>query len=75
MRCLCYSIPCTGDDSTLVFAMDIVDLEPAMMYFVRLATLHSDGSSSAVLSRLGPEVVFDTKPINCAPKTKSCLIS
>lgn len=49
---------------------DIVDLEPGTPYSVRLAAYNLlDGAV-----RPGPEVVFDTKPVDCTPKRKRCVV-
>eukprot|EP01031_Cornospumella_fuschlensis_P028164 gene28164-34009_t len=50
---------------------DVVDLEPGTPYSLRLVARNTQDSS--VL--LGPEVIFDTKPIDCTPKRKRCVIS
>ena len=46
--------------------------QPGNPYFVRFVLVNSaDGSEHA-----GPETVFDTKPVDCTPKTeKKCVIS
>lgn len=49
---------------------DVVDLKPGTPYFVRLAII--DQASGA--KTFGPETVFDTKPIDCTPKKRSCVI-
>lgn len=49
--------------------MDIVDLDPGTPYFVRLVLLEND-----IINEIGPESVFDTKPIDCTPKKKTCII-
>jgi len=50
---------------------DVVDLNPGTPYFVRLAVYNRDDGSVS----FGPETVFDTKPVNCVPKRKKCIIS
>lgn len=49
--------------------MDIVDLDPGTPYFVRLVLLQE-----TEIVETGPETVFDTKPIDCTPKKKTCSI-
>ena len=46
------------------------DLEPGTAYSVRFIVL-KNGTDLVV----GPETVFDTKPINCTPKRKTCTIA
>jgi hypothetical protein len=48
---------------------DVVDLKPGTPYCVRLLVI--DDSDR----QYGPETVFDTKPIDCTPKQKKCIIS
>lgn len=50
-------------------AFDVVDLEPGTPYSVRLAVVYQTGEE-----QFGPETVFDTKPIDCTPKQKKCVI-
>ena len=50
---------------------DLVDLKPGTPYFVRLLVINKVEQSRT----FGPETVFDTKPIDCTPKKKSCIIS
>lgn len=70
-----YNIPASCQDGVnlelLLKEADLVDLKPGTPYFVRLAVLKIDDNSLTV----GPETVFDTKPIDCTPKKKSCIIS
>ena len=40
-------------------------------YFVRLVLIDSD----EIVQVIGPETVFDTAPVNCTPKERSCIIS
>ena len=47
-----------------------MDLKPGTPYFVRLAVEKISGELE-----YGPETVFDTKPIDCTPKRKTCEIS
>jgi hypothetical protein len=50
---------------------DIVDLEPGTAYNVRFLLKNlKDGSQ-----QIGPETVFDTKPIDCTPKGRNCILS
>ena len=60
------------DEQNTFSGEDIVDLEPGNPYFVRFALINdADGST-----QYGPETVFDTKPVDCTPKTeKKCVIS
>lgn len=54
-----------------VAVADVVDLKPGTPYFVRLVLVDvSTGSKE-----FGPDTVFDTKPIDCTPKQKKCIIS
>ena len=48
----------------------VVDLKPGTPYYVRLTAVTKDGQKTA-----GPETVFDTKPIDCTPKSRKCIIS
>jgi hypothetical protein len=50
---------------------DLVDLEPGTPYAVRLVAVSTINGDITC----GPEVVFDTKPIDCTPKGKRCAIS
>lgn len=51
---------------------DIVDLKPGTPYFVRIKLVFEDDNSVLV----GPETVFDTKPVDCTPsRKKKCIIS
>ena len=52
-----------------ITAADVVDLKPGTPYCVRLAVQDEDKID------VGPETVFDTKPIDCTPKQKKCVIS
>lgn len=49
---------------------ELVDLKPGTAYSVRLALRNSTGDTLV----LGPQVIFDTKPIDCGPK-RSCSVS
>jgi hypothetical protein len=51
--------------------MDVVDLNPGTPYFVRLAIYNNDDGSVVY----GPDTVFDTRPVDCVPKRKRCIIS
>jgi hypothetical protein len=52
---------------------NLVDLEPGTPYSIRFVVTSLSGEK-----KYGPETVFDTKPIGCAPKkdkkTKTCSI-
>lgn len=48
----------------------VVDLKPGTPYYVRLCAVTKDGQKT-----VGPETVFDTKPIDCTPKSRKCVIS
>ena len=48
----------------------MVDLKPGTPYFVRLAVEKCGGELE-----FGPETLFDTKPVDCTPKRKTCTIS
>ena len=50
---------------------DVVDLKPGTPYFVRIVVANSATGELIV----GPETVFDTKPVDCTPKSKRCVIS
>jgi hypothetical protein len=51
---------------------DIVDLKPGTPYFVRIAIKDLDNGTVVI----GPETVFDTKPVDCTPsRKKKCIIS
>lgn len=64
-----FSIPKDQQTVTLT-AADVVDLKPGTPYYLRLAV---ESSSGELLC--GPETVFDTKPIDCTPKSKKCILS
>eukprot|EP01039_Chlorochromonas_danica_P002137 gene2135-2331_t len=49
---------------------DVVDLEPGTPYSVRLVAVNEQNGSKVI----GPESVFDTKPVDCGPKRKKCTI-
>ena len=49
---------------------EAVDLKPGTPYFIRLTAIEQGGEKI-----VGPETVFDTKPIDCTPKKKKCTIS
>jgi hypothetical protein len=70
-----YNIPATCQDGvrleTLLKEADLVDLKPGTPYFVRLVVFKKDDQSLTI----GPETVFDTKPIDCTPKKKTCIVS
>lgn len=57
-------------DNSVVLA-DLVDLEPGTAYQVRFTLRNADDDS---LIENGAETVYDTKPIDCGPKGKSCII-
>ncbi len=48
----------------------LADLEPGTPYCVRLIISGVNGD----IVEVGPETVFDTAPINCTPKQRTCLI-
>jgi hypothetical protein len=50
---------------------DVVDLKPGTPYFVRIAVINNDLGTR----QFGPETVFDTKPVDCTPKKRRCIIS
>lgn len=54
-----------------ILVADVVDLEPGTAYFVRFVVVESSSGNRT----FGPETVFDTKPIDCTPKKKKCVIS
>ena len=60
------------DEQNTFNGEDIGDLEPGNPYFIRFVLISDvDGSVQC-----GPETVFDTKPVDCTPKTeKKCIIS
>jgi hypothetical protein len=67
-----YSVPLDSSSGAHLTSADLpemVDLNPGTPYFVRLAAVDSSGNKS-----IGPETVFDTKPIDCGPKSR-CTIS
>ena len=59
-----------GESVDVNDVVDAVDLKPGTPYFVRLAEEDENGNR-----QFGPETVFDTKPIDCTPKKKKCIIS
>eukprot|EP01038_Epipyxis_sp_PR26KG_P005814 gene5814-8020_t len=56
---------------------DLIDLKPGTAYSIRLAIeeINSKESESKSVWHYGAETVFDTKPIDCTPKKKNCIIS
>lgn len=60
-----------GNVKVDVRGMSIEDLDPGTPYCVRF--ILCDESESVV--QYGPETVFDTAPVDCGPKKKSCIIS
>ncbi len=60
----------TGDTINVNHIVDAVDLKPGTPYFVRLMVKDEAGNQ-----QIGPETVFDTKPIDCTPKKRSCVVS
>ncbi len=60
-----------SNGEVLLKQADLVDLKPGTPYFVRLLVINKVEQSRT----FGPETVFDTKPIDCTPKKKSCIIS
>ena len=57
-------------DNSIILA-DLVDLEPGTAYQVRF-TLRNAKDDTVIEN--GPATVYDTKPIDCGPKGKSCII-
>ena len=57
------------DDENTFSGEDIADLEPGNPYFIRFLLIAADGTK-----QYGPETVFDTKPVDCTPKEKKCVI-
>ncbi len=70
-----FAISSSGEGVTLEIVLkeaDLVDLKPGTPYFVRLALVNKADKNNVIL---GPETVFDTKPVDCTPKKKTCCIS
>ena len=66
-----FEVKPNGENSTKILfdKAALVDLKPGTAYSIRLLVVVNENS---VL--IGPETVFDTKPIDCTPK-KKCTIS
>ena len=60
-----------NDEVSVADIADLVDLKPGTPYFVRLVVVDTTSQSR----EFGPETVFDTKPIDCTPKRKTCILS
>jgi len=60
----------SNDDGVELKEADVVDLKPGTPYYVRLYANCKDGN---IIN--GPDTVFDTKPIDCTPKRKRCIIN
>mgnify|MGYP005991826861 CR=1 FL=1 len=63
-------IPIDSVEGAKLSEADVVDLKPGTPYYVRLSAMGKDGEA-----QVGPETVFDTKPIDCTPKNRKCIIS
>jgi hypothetical protein len=63
----CHDVEVAGGANE-VQVVDVIDLEPGTPYFVRLVVVNDVDVSE------GPACVFDTKPIDCTPKRKTCQI-
>lgn len=63
----CFTLD-VASGATEVEVMEVEDLEPGTPYFVRLVVETESGIVE------GPACVFDTKPIDCTPKRKNCVI-
>lgn len=61
---------CKEKQDIVLTEADVVDLKPGTPYYVRLAIEKKNGDIE-----FGPETVFDTKPIDCTPKGRKCIIS
>lgn len=55
--------------TTELTVFEFADLKPGTPYFVRLIVKSDTGDV-----KIGPETVIDTKPIDCTPKKKTCLV-
>jgi hypothetical protein len=70
-----YTIPSNtkGDVQVelLLKEADLVDLKPGTPYYVRFILFDRKNGTFEV----GPATVFDTKPVDCTPKRKKCVIS
>lgn len=60
--------PINSNDSSVT--VSLVDLEPGTPYCLRFVI------KTGSIRRIGPETVFDTKPLGCAPegKKKNCIV-
>ena len=58
------------NEGVVLTETDVVDLIPGTPYYVRLIAITNDNNIIT-----GPDTVFDTKPIDCTPKQKKCIIS
>lgn len=60
-----------SDTEITLTEADLIDLKPGTAYSIRFAVIKADNACNIY----GPETVFDTKPIDCTPKKKNCIIS
>ena len=60
------------DGSVNISNIEVDDLNPGTPYCIRLAYFNKRTDE---LIEAGPEIVFDTSPVDCTPKKKSCIIS
>lgn len=60
-------------DITVSSSVCVEDLEPGTPYAVRFIVV--DANETEHIVQIGPETVFDTSPVDCGPKKKSCVIS
>lgn len=62
-------IPIGADCTVKSSSINVEDLNPGTPYCIRLGLFNGD-----VLAESGPEIVFDTSPVDCTPKRK-CIVS
>lgn len=70
-QCKDFFVPSNQIAQITLTEADIVDLKPGTPYYVRIAVVNLASGEVTV----GPETVFDTKPVDCTPKKKKCIIS
>ena len=66
-------ITITTSTSLTLTDADVIGLNPGTPYCIRLMVINLSTNKA----EYGPEIVFDTKPIDCGPKGKSsgCVIN
>ena len=61
-----------ADGTINISNINVDDLNPGTPYSIRLCFINS---KTGDLIETGPEIVFDTAPVDCTPKKKTCIVS